>query len=205
MRSAAHMRSAAPMRAAKTGYIIMAAVMICFGCIMIAMPETLAAEMCTILGISAAIFGAVKILSYFSKDLFRLAFQHDLAEGILLVILGVTGAARPDLFMGFIGAVFGVCFMTDGLLKIQVAVDAKAFGVSKWWLILAAAIVTGTAGFFLVIDPTDSAATAAVMLGISLLAEGVLSLVTVLTAVKIVENQLPDSDDRITFEAIHHV
>ena len=199
------MRSVTPMKAAKTGYIIMSAVMICLGCIMIAMPEALASAMCTILGISSAVFGAVKILSYFSKDLFRLAFQHDLAEGILLVILGITGAVRPELFMGFIGAVFGVCIMTDGLLKIQVAVDAKVFGVAKWWMILAAALVTGIAGFFLLINPVDSAAVAAVVLGMSLLAEGLLSLVTVLVAVKIVKNQLPDSSDRITVEAIHHV
>ena len=199
------MRSVTPMRAAKAGYIIMSAVMICLGFLMIAMPDTMAPAVCTVLGIAAAAFGAVKILSYFSKDLFRLAFQHDLAEGILLVVLGVTGAVRPELFAGFIGALFGVCILADGLLKIQIAADARVFGVSKWWLILAAAVVTGITGFFLIIDPLGSAAVAAVILGAALLTEGILNLITVLVAVKIVKNQLPDSDDRITAEAIHHV
>ncbi len=193
------MRNVTPMKAAKTSYIIMSAALIVLGLILIVEPDTLASAMCTVIGVSSAVFGAVKIASYFSKDLYRLAFQHDLAEGILLVILGVTGAVRPDLFLGFIGVIFGVCVMTDGLLKMQTAIDAKLFGVNKWWLIMAAAIITGTAGFFLIINPVESASVAAVILGTSLLAEGVLNLITVLVAVKIIRNQLPD--DIITVSA----
>lgn len=195
------MRSVTPMRAAKTGYIVMSVIMVILGIVLIASPDTLAPSMCTVMSIAAAVFGAVKIVSYFSKDLFRLAFQHDLAEGILLMILGITGAARPEFLMRFIGIVFGLWVLTDGLLKIQVALDAKAFGVSKWWLILTAAVVTGIAGFFLIIDPVESAAVAAAVLGISLLSEGALNLITVLTAVKIVKNQMPD--DVITVTSVH--
>ena len=195
------MRSVTPMRAAKTGYIVMSVLMAVLGGVLIVYPDALAPSLCTVMGIAAAAFGAVKIVSYFSKDLFRLAFQHDLAGGILLMILGITGAARPELLLKFIGIVFGICVLTDGLLKIQVALDAKAFGVSKWWLILTAAVLTGTAGFFLMIDPVESAAVAATVLGISLLAEGALNLITVLTAVKIVRNQMPD--DVITVTSVH--
>lgn len=195
------MRSVTPMRAAKTGYIVMSVLMAVLGGVLIVYPDALAPSLCTVMGIAAAAFGAVKIVSYFSKDLFRLAFQHDLAGGILLMILGITGAARPELLLKFIGIVFGICVLTDGLLKIQVALDAKTFGVSKWWLILTAAVLTGIAGFFLMIDPVESAAVAATVLGISLLAEGALNLITVLTAVKIVRNQMPD--DVITVTSVH--
>ena len=194
------MRSVTPMRAAKTSYIIMSALMIALGAVLIAAPDTLASAMCSVIGVAAAVFGAVKLVSYFSKDLFRLAFQHDLAEGILLVILGVTGAVKPELFLGFIGVVFGLCVLADGLLKIQTAIDAKFFGVSKWWLILAASVIACTAGFFLMINPVDSASVIAVILGLSLIAEGVLNLITVLVAVKIVKNQMPDDVITITTE-----
>ena len=196
------MRSVIPMRAAKISYIVMSGALIALGCVLTTAPETFAETMCSIMGISAAVFGAVKLVSYFSKDLFRLAFQHDLAEGILLVILGVTTAVRPELFMGIIGAVFGICVLADGLLKIQTALDARLFGVGKWWLILAAALLSGTAGFFLIINPVGSASVVAVILGISLIAEGVLNLITVLTAVKIVKNQMPD--DVITGSPAHN-
>ena len=186
------MRSVTPMRTAKAGYIAMSVILMAAGAVLIAAPDTLASAMCSVLGVVSAVFGGVKIASYFSKDLFRLAFQHDLAEGILLMILGVTAAVKPELFLGFIGVIFGVCVLADGLLKIQTAIDAKVFGVSKWWLILAAAIAADIAGFFLIINPVDSAAVVAVILGVTLLMEGLLNLITVLVAVKIVKNQLPD-------------
>ena len=186
------MRSVTPMRTAKAGYIAMSVILMAAGAVLIAAPDTLASAMCSVLGIASAVFGGVKIASYFSKDLFRLAFQHDLAEGILLMILGVTAAVKPALFLGFIGVIFGVCVLADGLLKIQTAIDAKVFGVSKWWLILAAAIAADIAGFFLIINPVDSAAVVAVILGVTLVMEGLLNLITVLVAVKIVKNQLPD-------------
>ena len=186
------MRSITPMRTAKAGYIAMSVILMAAGAVLIAAPDTLASAMCSVLGIASAVFGGVKIASYFSKDLFRLAFQHDLAEGILLMILGVTAAVKPELFLGFIGVIFGVCVLADGLLKIQTAIDAKVFGVSKWWLILAAAIAADIAGFFLIINPVDSAAVVAVILGVTLVMEGLLNLITVLVAVKIVKNQLPD-------------
>ena len=195
------MRSSAPMKAAKTGYIVMSSLMMILGIVLMAAPETLQTVMCSVMGAAAAVFGAVKIVSYFSKDLFRLAFQHDLAAGILLVILGVTTAVKPELFLGSIGVIFGVCVLADGLLKVQVAIDAKLFGVDKWWLILAAAVITGIAGFFLMTDPLWSASVIAVLLGLSLIAEGAMNLITVLVAVKIVKNQMPD--DVITVNPAH--
>ncbi|MBR1833508.1 MAG: DUF308 domain-containing protein [Ruminiclostridium sp.] len=195
------MRSVTPMRTAKAGYIAMSVILMAAGAVLIAAPDTLASAMCSVLGVVSAVFGGVKIASYFSKDLFRLAFQHDLAEGILLMILGVTAAVKPELFLGFIGVIFGVCVLADGLLKIQTAIDAKVFGVSKWWLILAAAIAADIAGFFLIINPVDSAAVVAVILGVTLLMEGLLNLITVLVAVKIVKNQLPD--DIITVNPVN--
>ena len=198
------MRNITPMRTAKIGYIVMSVIFILGGITMIAAPDISAEVICSAAGICAAVFGAVKLVSYFSKDLFRLAFQFDLAAGILLLILGTAMAARPRMFLGMIGFIFGIGAMADGLLKIQTALDAKAFGVSKWWLILAAAIITGIVGLMLTIDPLSGASAAAVLMGISLLAEGILNLITVLTAVKIVRHQHPDSDDVITVSAVQY-
>ena len=43
--------------------------------------------------------------------------------------------------MNFICVVLGVAVLADGLLKIQIALDSKRFGISKWWLILAVAFI----------------------------------------------------------------
>lgn len=198
------MRNTTPMAIAKTGYIVISAILIISGIIMIAAPDISAEFICRAVGITAAVFGAVKLVSYFSKDLFRLAFQFDLAAGILLLTLGVTMAVRPDVFMGMFGMILGIVILADGLFKIQTAVDARAFGVSKWWLILTAAVIACSAGFLLMIDPLDGATAAVLFAGISMLADGILNLVTVITAVKIIKNQRPDSEDTIIVDTVHY-
>ena len=45
-------------------------------------PET-AAGLCVLLGAAVIACGAVKLMGYFSDDLYRLAFQFDLAAGLL--------------------------------------------------------------------------------------------------------------------------
>lgn len=67
-------------------------------------------------------------------------------------------------------------------------------------LILAVAILTGVVGFLLVLRPSESTQIVMVLLGLSLIAEGLLNLITILTAVKIIRRQLPEIIDTDTAE-----
>ena len=82
--------------------------------------------------------------------------------------------------------------LIEGLFKIQVAMDSKRFGINRWWLIMAVAILSGIHGILLVFRPAESMTFLLILLGMSLLCNGILNLITVLTAVKIVNNQQPD-------------
>lgn len=186
------MRSVKIMKAAKIGYIVMSLLFCVFGLCLILMPGMMAPVIAVIFGILLILFGVVKLIGYFSRDLFRLAFQYDLALGLFLIVLGVVTILRTDHVMVFIGVVTGIYALVDGLLKIQISLDAKMFGLGLWWLILVSAILAGVTGCFLIFRPMESARILVILLGICFLAEGVLNLVTVLTAVKIIRHQLPD-------------
>lgn len=187
------MRSVVPMRAAKTGYIIMSAVLFLFGLFLTIDPELFSTVLGIVIGISMILFGVVKIIGYFSKDLFRLAFQYDLAFGILLAALGVIVLTEPDNLVNFLCIAIGVAILADGLFKIQMSMDAKQFGINKWWLVFAIAIVTGLIGLALVFKPVEGSLILIRLLGVALMAEGIMSVVTVLTSVKIIKNQKPDT------------
>lgn len=179
------------LRAAKYGYIILSLLICVLGIVLIAVPNFSVSLLCWLGGILLIAFGCVKILGYFSKDLYRLAFQYDLAFGILLIALGFLLLLRTDTMIHIICMLLGVLILADSLLKIQIAIDSKVFGIRRWWMILAVAIVTAVVGLLLLFRPHESSAAVMILLGVSLLGEGILNLVTVLIAVRIWKKTIP--------------
>lgn len=189
------MRSVAPMRAAKVGYIIMSILFCAAGGALIVTPEVYAPWLGRALGIGMIGFGAIKLVGYFSRDLFRLAFQYDLAFGTLLIVLGAVTLTHLNEAMGFFSILVGIPVLSDGLFKIQIAMDSKRFGIGRWWLVLALAALTCAAGMFLMLRPAAGARALAITMGAALLMDGVLNLGVVLCTVKIIRHQQPDVID----------
>ena len=195
------MRSMTPMKAAKISYIAVSSLICLFGIALIAFPDISVSVVGVIIGIAMVVFGAVKLIGYFSRDLFRLAFQFDLAFGILLITLGILVLLRPEQLMSFLCVIIGVAILADGLFKIQIAMDARKFGIRQWWLILALAILAGAVGCAMLFCPDSGAKVLMVLMGISLLSEGILNLCVALYTIKIVRNQRPDVIDVTDFRA----
>lgn len=171
-------------KAAKLGYILISILLCLLGIVLLAVPDFSAVLLCRLSGGIMVLFGLFKIIGYCSKDLYRLAFQYDLAFGILLIALGMILIFRTDAMIHMIGIMLGICVLADALLKIQISIDSKSFGIGRWWLIFAAAILTGVVGFLLIFRPSQSARTL-MLLAMALITEGGLNLITILTAVKI--------------------
>lgn len=185
---------------AKAGYIVMSLVFCGAGVLFIAKPELSAVAISRALGAAMILFGLIKLVGYFSKDLFRLAFQYDLGFGLLLIALGILVLAKPAGVLDFIFIALGIAILTDGLFKVQIAVDSKRFGISTWWLTLVLAMVTGVVGLALVFRPWDSVRLLTALLGAALLAEGILNLCVAVSTVKIVGHQRPDVIEATSFE-----
>lgn len=178
-------------RMAKTGYILLSVALCILGVVTAILPDFSAVWFCRIGGMVMLLFGIVKIIGYWSDDLYRLAFQHDLAFGILLIALGIVLILRTDPMIVLLCTILGIYILADALLKVQIAIDSKAFGIRKWWLILLSAIVTGVVGFLLIYCPSESVDVLMVFLGLALIAEGLMSLTTILIAVKLFRGRKP--------------
>lgn len=198
-------RSALPIKMTKTSYILLSAALCVLGIVLMAAPDVSLEVFEHALGIFMILYGAIKLAGYFSKDLFRLAFQFDLAFGILLLTLGVIALARPEFTISFLCVMLGIPLLADGLFKVQIAIDAKRFGISQWWMILALAVLSGGFGVALALRPIQSAQIMMVLAGLSVLADGLMNLCVALCTIKIVEHQMPDvmdADDMVFFNDI---
>ena len=187
------MRSTKIIRAAKIGYIILSAIFCGLGILLMADPRMSVALIGDIVGIVLVAFGIIKLVGYFSKDLYRLAFQFDLAFGILLIAMGLVLLIKPESAMNLICMILGIEIIADGLFKVQTSLDARRFGLNTWWLILSLAIIAGAIGAVLIFYPSESVRALTWVLGLSLLVEGVLNLCVALCAIKIIEHHRPDT------------
>ena len=183
---------------AKYGYILLSVMIGALGTAVIAVPELPMLKLCGLSGGLLIAFGWIKLLGYLSRDLYRLAFQYDLAFGILLNILGVLLILHNGSTVHLVEVVLGIVVLSDSLLKIQIAIDSRAFGLRYWWVILTAAVLTSVVCVGLLVSIHVEQETVMALLGASVLGEGILSLVTVLTAVKILQKKelCPPQPDR---------
>ena len=179
------MRSTIWVRTAKTAYLALSALFCAAGVAMLSWPERTAGMIGWLPGTMLIAFGIVKLIGYFSRDLYRLAFQHDTAMGVLAIALGLVLILRQNLAATALCLVLGVEMVTEGLFKIQTALDACRFGLNTWWLILALAVVAVGAGAWLIACPSKGALTLARLTGAALLVQGALGLCVALCAIRI--------------------
>ena len=189
------MRSTIPMRVAKVGYIVMSAVFCLAGLTLMIWPEFSEGSLGCLLGAYMILFGVIKIIGFFSKDLFRLAFQYDLEFGIILIALGTIVFARAPDAVNYTFIAAGIAILGDSLFKMRIARDAKSFGIHSWRVILILAALTCGLGSLLSVFPWNSTRLLTSLTGASLLSEGSLHLCVALSTVKIIKNQYPDNID----------
>lgn len=187
-------------KGAKIAYIVSSALLMCLGLVLIIWPAIGLKIACYIVGALAILFGVAKILGYFSKDLFRLAFQFDFTLGIIAILLGILTIILPsvvddEIFAIVLAYIVGIYTIIDGIAKIQTSVDAKRFGFVNWWVLILLAALTCAAGVLLLIFPLIGAEVVLVMTGVSLLVDGIENICTVAYMVKVFKNFKPENLD----------
>ena len=186
------MQSTKAIRIAKVSYIILSSLFIALGIGLIALRDLSVSLIGITAGVMLIAFGIVKLIGYFSKDLYRLAFQFDLSLGLMLAVLGIIILRNPNQAIAFLCLMLGIATMADGMFKLQSALEARRFGLKSWPLILVLAVGAGIVGILLALHPMQSARFLTVLLGIGMILEGVLNLSTALCGIKIIRNQRAD-------------
>lgn len=156
----------------KTAFLLVCAVMSALGVALLAWPGLSAQIPHTALALTAMVWGGVRLAGYFSNDLYHLAFQFDLAAGVLSLFLGLALLLRSQWTLTDLPAVIGVVVLSDSALRLQTALDARQFGMERWWSILLAAGVGTLAGSALLLHPFESGRAMVRLMGAALAASG---------------------------------
>jgi len=137
------MRRANIVKEARVVHVTVSMLLLLSGVLILAWPDLTLSAVKWLVGLDLIVIGAARVMGYYANDLYRLAFQYDLAMGPFCIILGVLWLIYPQNVTEILPLIIGIYIMLDGLLKLQTAFDAKAFGMRQWWgLLSAASIVT---------------------------------------------------------------
>lgn len=181
------------MRFSKTIQRAFAAASIAFmgaGACLLLWPDRPLATICTLLGAVSVFYGGMKLLGYFAEDLYQLAFQFDLAAGLLTILVGCLLLLRPR--PAVLPVAVGAFILVDSILRFQTAIDAKRFGMEKWWALMAAAALGSVLGAALLLTIFEEPQAMTRLLGLTLLIDGGENLLACLYAVKVPRQAGPE-------------
>ena len=171
--------------ASKLAYIVISLFLCGFGGVLMLRPDMSLDGMINWTGFLLILFGCSVLWGFYAKDLFRLAFQHGLARGILIVSIGIFLLAAEDVSLATLCIIVGIMVLMDGLLKIEMALDAKPFGIEKWWAIFGFGILTSVFGFLLILHPWSLEQKTVRMIAAALITSGLMNTLTAISTIRV--------------------
>lgn len=173
------------LRTVKTSYCILSGCIVALGLVFLIWPQISLSVLCRISGCILLADGIIKVVSYFTKDLFQLAFQFDLALGITMIVISMLMIFHTQALLTMLFVCIGLFMLFDAALRVQTALDAKRFGEERWWLVLVLSILVALAGLLLILMPFAAQNVILRIVGINLALDGVLNFWLAMTTVKV--------------------
>ena len=131
-------------------------------------------------------YGIIRIVGFFSKDPYCLAFHFDFACGLLMIVLGVMVCAAHHVAYPYLSLGLGWVALMDCLIRVQMSKEAQDFGLERWGFVLIAAVITGVVSVLLILYSlfSKNALNIRFLTSCTLLMEGIVNLLVVKIMVK---------------------
>lgn len=134
-------------------------------------------------GIVMLFLGLIEVVKYFKTDAKEAAVAQTLVKGLLAVLVGGFCVFRTEWFLvtfPVLTIIYGVVILVIGVGKIQLTVDMIRQKKSKWFWPAINAVVSIICACVVLSSPFTSTVVLWTFTGASLIAEGVLDIVTMI-------------------------
>ncbi len=159
----------------KKGVVLYSIIAIVMGIILILFPETTTQVICFSIAGIILVCGIMDFIRYFSQD-FHYQLGYDLITGFLLCAIGIFMILRSDVVIMIIPFVIGIFIIVEGIMNMVRSFQLKQWGFDHWIYDLILSILLLGLGIILVMDPFDVAMVSIVLIGVSLIYDGLLNL-----------------------------
>lgn len=130
------------------------------------------------IGIVGIIIGAIHLVRYFMLDPKASLKSNGMVAGLMWLVGGILIMALKGFLLSLLPMFFGLVLLVGGIIKLQYTLNFKRMGVTRWYLELAATILSIAFGAIILINPFNTALLLMRIVGIALLIEGVQNLIS---------------------------
>ena len=166
----------------KKGFLLSALALMLLGLALLLWPEASLRLVGYLFGAVILVKGLLSIWGYvraeerFFFDYFGLVF------GIAASALGVFLLLQPDTVVSVLPILVGIYVIVDAVVRLQSAFELRAMGYGRWWGFLILAGLSVALGVLMVVNPFETVQLLVMAIGVILLVEGALSLISAVYA-----------------------
>ena len=167
----------------KGNLILMSLLYLALGIFLLMVPGTALNVVCYALGGVVLACAAVQLVRYFVVERGVFQSQLTLISGLVCLALGAFLIIRSDVVVRVLPIVFGLFVIFDSLGRIQNALDLRRCEYPSWKGFLLLPVLSVVLGVVLVINPFGAMETLVMAIGIILIVEGAINLLSALYTV----------------------
>lgn len=168
------------MKNLKWNLILMSVMYIALGLFLVVEPGTALNAVCYALGAVVLICALLQFVRYFTAERGVFQSQLTLIFGVICLALGGFLIVRSDIVIRILPIVFGLFVVFDSLGRIQNALELRRCRYSSWKGFLLLALLSVVLDIIMITNPFGTMETLVMAIGVILLVEGALNLLSAL-------------------------
>ena len=163
----------------KWNLVFMSVLYLGLGIFLVLKPGTALNIVCYALGGVVLACAAVQLIRYFVVERGVFQSQLTLISGIICLALGAFLLLRSDIVVSILPVVFGLFVIFDAIARVQNALDLRRCGYDSWKGFLLLPVLS----VVLIVNPFGAMETLVIAIGIILIVEGAINLLSALYTV----------------------
>ena len=124
------------------------------------------------------VVGIFMVISYFRSSYVEAMTNLELSTGLLLGAVGTLIFLNPEFLSNLIPVFLGITLIAGGCIKLQMSWDLHRTGERFWWTVTIASVISIILGILALIKPSVINAVLFRFIGISMIAEAIIDIIT---------------------------
>lgn len=130
-------------------------IMLSFGILLVAFPETVIKSLALGLGIIFLAIGVIPIISYFRYRASGIATTFGFMMGVFCIVVGLILLMNENILNTIVPIIAGVWMIINGINKISLAMDLRDVKIPYWATSFVFGVIIVVAGVLLILDPVN--------------------------------------------------